>query len=96
MSSLSSSGKKTNKHKQLLGTVLGTGGGQICLCVAFFLGTKRKQINKIPRKSQENAGTIPGQSRDNPGQSCENVVYVFCCLLVSQTQCLQNGVSMRL
>ena len=28
--------KKTNKHKQLLGIVPGMGGGQICLCVAFF------------------------------------------------------------
>ena len=32
--------KKTNKHKQLLGIVPGMGGGQICLCVAFFLDKK--------------------------------------------------------
>ena len=34
--------KKNNKHKQLLGIVpeMGGGGGQICLCVAFFLGKK--------------------------------------------------------
>ena len=28
--------KKTNKHKQLLGIVLGMDGGQICLCVALL------------------------------------------------------------
>ena len=28
---------KNNKHKQLLGIVPGMGGGQISLCVAFFL-----------------------------------------------------------
>ena len=33
-------GEKTNKHKQLFGIVPGMGGGQICLCVAFFLGKK--------------------------------------------------------
>ena len=32
--------KKTNKHKQLLGIVPGMGGGQIRLCVAFFLDKK--------------------------------------------------------
>ena len=30
-----------------------------------FLGQKGKHLNKIPRKSQENAGTVPGQSRHN-------------------------------
>ena len=50
------------------------GGGQCCLCVARLLGGKGKHINKIPRKSQENAGTIPGQSRDNPGHRRENFV----------------------
>ena len=75
-------GEKTNKHQQLFGIVPGMGGGQICLCVAFFLGEKGKHINKIPRKSQKSAGTVPGQSRDYTGQSGENFVYVFCCLLV--------------
>ena len=32
-----------------------------------FLGQKGKHINKNSRKSQENAGTVPGQSWDNPG-----------------------------
>ena len=32
--------EKTNKHKQFLGIVPGMGGGQICLCVAFFLEKK--------------------------------------------------------
>ena len=31
---------KTNKHKQLFGIVPGTGEGQICLCVALFMGKK--------------------------------------------------------
>ena len=35
-----------------------------------FLGEDGKHINKSPRKSQENAGTVPGQSH-------ENVVYVL-------------------
>ena len=73
---------KTNKHKQLHGIVPEMGGGSNCLCVPLFPGEKGKHINKIPRKSQEKAGTVPGQSRDNPGQSCENFVYVFPCLLV--------------
>ena len=34
-----------------------------------------KIINKIPRRSQESAGTVPGQSRDNP-------VKVFLCVLL--------------
>ena len=59
--------KKPNKHKHFLfGIVLGTGGGQICLCVTFFFG-KRGDRNKTPRISQENAGTVPGQSWDSPG-----------------------------
>ena len=40
-----------------------------------FPGEKRKHINKIPRKSEEKAGTVPGQSG-------ENCVFVFSCLLV--------------
>ena len=35
-------------------------------CVVFCLGRKRKQKNKITRKSQEDARTIPGYSRGNP------------------------------
>ena len=35
-----------------------------------FFGRNGKHINKIPRKSQENTGTIPGQS-------LENYVYAF-------------------
>ena len=40
-------------------------GGQACLCVAFLGG--KKHTKTIPRKSQENDATVPGQSRDNPG-----------------------------
>ena len=48
-------GEKPNKHKQLLGIVSGMGEDQICLCVGFFPGEKkRKHINKIPRTSPEN------------------------------------------
>ena len=43
--------------------------GQVCLRVAG------KHINKIPRKSQENAGTVPGQS-------CENFVLFTCFLFI--------------
>ena len=32
----------------------------------LFLGRRKKPINAIPRKSQENARTVPGQSWDNP------------------------------
>ena len=38
-------------------------------------GEKEKHKNKIPRKSQEKAGTVPGSSR-------EIFVYSFSCLLV--------------
>ena len=47
------------------------------MCVAFFLGKKGNVKDKIPRKSQDKAGTVPGQSRDSPGTICEKVVYVF-------------------
>ena len=60
-------GEKTNKHKQLRGIVPEMGGGQIVYVFPLFLWKKRKHINKIPRKSQEKAGRVPGQSRDNPG-----------------------------
>ena len=50
------------------------GGGQFCLCVSLFPGEKGKHINKIPRKSQEKAGTVPGLSRDNPG----TIPWKFC------------------
>ena len=43
------------------------GGGQICFCIALFWGGgggEEKHINKFPTKSQENAGTVPGQSRE--------------------------------
>ena len=68
--------RETNKHKQLFGIVPEMGGGQFCLCVAFFLRGKGNHINKIPRKSQENAGTVLGQSRDN----CVKIL--FMCFLV--------------
>ena len=59
--------KKINKHKQLRGIVPEMGGGQIVYVFPFFPMEKGKHINKIPRKSQEKAGRVPGQSRDNPG-----------------------------
>ena len=43
------------------------GGGQICLCVAFSW-EKGEYINKIHRNSHEKAGTVPGQSWDNPAK----------------------------
>ena len=57
-------GQTTNKYKPFFGTVPGKGGGQICLCFAFFLGEK-KHINRISRKSQEKSGTVLGKSREN-------------------------------
>ena len=50
------------------------GGGQICLCVAYFLGEK-KETHK--QTSQE----ISGKCRDSPGQYQEIYVSVFSCLL---------------
>ena len=41
-----------------------------------FLG-KNKHINKIHRTTQESAGTVPGQSRDNPGTIPSNSFFVF-------------------
>ena len=58
----SSGDEKSNRHKQLLEIVLGMGGGLIGFCVRPFHGRKGKHINKLPKKSQENAGTVPGQS----------------------------------
>ena len=57
----SSRGKKNNKHKQLFGIALGTGGGQNCCLGPFALeGGGRKHINKRnPRKYHGNAGTVP-------------------------------------
>ena len=71
--------EKPMKQKQFFGIVPEMGGGQLCLHVAFFFGEQEKEhINKLPRKSQENAGTPP---RDSPGiilrQSLGNFVYVF-------------------
>ena len=59
--------KQTHKHKRICRIVPGLGGCQKCVCVFFFFGSflmgDKKHINKIPPK-------MPGQSR-------ENVVYVF-------------------
>ena len=46
------------------------------MCFPFSSG-KGKHINKIPRKSQGKAGTVPGQSRDNPG----TIPWTFCLFL---------------
>ena len=40
-------------------------GDKLFMCFVFP-GDIGKHINKILRKSQEKAGTVPGQSRDNP------------------------------
>ena len=48
-------------------------GVKLFMCFPFSW-EKRERINKILRESQEKAGTVPGQSR-------ENFVYVFSCLL---------------
>ena len=52
------------------------GGGQI-VYVFPFPGEKGKHINKIPRKSQEKAGTVPGY---NPVKILfmRFLVYWFC------------------
>ena len=63
--------RKTHKHKQICRIVPGLGGCRkfVYVFVFFsFLMVEKKHINKIPPK-------IPGQSR-------ENIVYVFCCLCV--------------
>ena len=39
-------------------------GSNLFMCCPF-LGRKGKYINKIPRKSQDNAGTVAGQTREN-------------------------------
>ena len=49
--------------------------------VLLYLGDNKETHKQNSRKSQENAGTVPGQSWDNPRiQSCENCVSVFPCL----------------
>ena len=50
-------------------------GVKLFMCFPFSW-EKGKHINKIPRKSQEKAGRVPGQSRDNP------VKFLFMCFPV--------------
>ena len=80
--------KKTNQHKQLLGIVPGMSGGLfVFMCCPFFFlggGGKGKHINKIPRKSEEKAGTVLGQSQDNP------VKIMFVCFVVYCFSCPQK------
>ena len=61
------------KRKQLFGIVPGTGGGQICLFVAFFLGEKETH--------QQNSQEISGKCRDNPVKIMfmRFLVYCFWC-----------------
>ena len=70
--------QKTNKHKQFRGIVPGMGGGRIVYVFPF--SWEKRETHK--RNSQE----ISGKGRDSPGiipgQSCENFVYVFSCVLV--------------
>ena len=67
-----------NKHKQLRGIVPEMGGGQIVYVFPFSWGKKethKQNSQEISGKGRESPGTVPGQSR-------ENFVYVFACLLV--------------
>ena len=63
--------KKTNKHKQFRGIVPEMGGGQIVYVFPFFSWGKRETHKQ---NSQEISGTVPGQSRDNPG----TIPWTFC------------------
>ena len=68
-------GQKTNKHKQLSGSVPRTGGGNIFFFLCWqcvFLGKKRNTYANY-QESQENARTFSGQT----------LFWRFSCLLVS-------------
>ena len=72
-------GKQPNKHKQLR-RIVPEWVGPNCLCASLFPGERGKHINKIPKKSQEKAETVPAQSRDNPENN--PVKILFMCFLV--------------
>ena len=59
-------------------------GGQNCSCVAFLFGKRRKHTNKIPRKSQENDGTVPGECRHNRRTSPRKCLL---CVSLGQKSC---------
>ena len=59
------------------------GGGEIVYVFPFFMG-KRETHKQNSQKSQEKAGRVPGQSR-------ENFVCVFSCLLVFPGPNLQES-----
>ena len=73
--------KKTNKHKQLevfAGLSRKWVGVKLFMCFPFSWGkreTHKQNSQEISGKGQESPGIVPGQSR-------ENLVYVFACLLV--------------
>ena len=64
----SSEEKRTNKHKHFFGIVPGTVGLEFVYVLPFSWGPKGTHERDSPRII--------------PGQSCENLVYVFSCLLV--------------
>ena len=51
--------KPKKKPKQLFRIIPGMGGVNLLIC-CLSPGERWRHINKIPRKSQENAGTVPG------------------------------------
>ena len=55
-------------------------GSDLFTCF-LFLGGKGKHTKTIPRKSQENAGTVPGKSWDNPVNILLMRFHVYCCFL---------------
>ena len=57
--------------------------------VSPFSWGQGEHISKIPRRSQEKAGTVPGKSRDNP------VKILFMCFLVYFFLALNNFTDMR-
>ena len=60
-------GRKPINIKKTSRDCPGNGWGSNLFMCCFFLGEKGKHINKFPRKFQENAGTVLGQSWDYPG-----------------------------
>ena len=77
---LKSGDQISNKHKTFSGIVPEKRVSKLFLC--RFFGGKGKHTNKIPRKSQENAGTVRDNPAIIPGQSRKIRVFVSSCLLV--------------
>ena len=60
-------GRKTNKHKQIRGIVPEWVGVTLFMCFFFSWGKRETHEQNSEEISQEKAGRVPGQSRDNPG-----------------------------